>query len=492
MHFDPYATWLVIPADRRPPTYYDLLGVAVDEPDPAAIEQAALRRMSKVRQHQIGPHSDLSQQVLSELARARLVLMDPDRRAEYDATLHARNDRDPVPSAQEENNGKSGTTRRRSAHDESERATLRSLVIVDSESDGPKPLRPATTRAPHPPRNRLVIGTALTAHAAILGAALVYFVGLPSWGPAITNLLRNERVAPKPAPPVLNTREKRGQPPPRAWQQATTRPGPTFGPGRKRPDPGRGNEPPNGESVASREDSNEDNEQELSRLPEAPEDVLTKRGLKVKDSVYVLEGEAEAREKGTEMRRLQNELKIAEKQRQATVSPEARQMIINGLADEIEQCRIQMRNADEMMNRIPRWLGQFHNPGDAAQFYMLRDSRDQTQAYVDMASQYLNRLKREPFDPGASARTDAMVREFTDSSAQARDEFWKVVEATDQKYKELARNPEVKKALQAIRSKTRGRDLGPTREFKWTVEGVAKAKKAAAKAEKARGLRHRS
>ena len=29
MDFDPYATWLGIPADRRPPTYYDLLGVAV-------------------------------------------------------------------------------------------------------------------------------------------------------------------------------------------------------------------------------------------------------------------------------------------------------------------------------------------------------------------------------------------------------------------------------------------------------------------------------
>ena len=75
MDFDPYATWLGIPADRRPPTYYDLLGMAVDEPDPAAIEQAALRRMSKVRQHQLGPHSDRSQEVLSELALARL---DPD------------------------------------------------------------------------------------------------------------------------------------------------------------------------------------------------------------------------------------------------------------------------------------------------------------------------------------------------------------------------------------------------------------------------------
>ena len=99
MDFDPYETWLGIPADRRPPTYYDLLGLAPYESDPATIEQAALRRMGKVRQHQIGPHSDLSQEILAELARARLILMDPDRRADYDAKLRARGESRPGPWA---------------------------------------------------------------------------------------------------------------------------------------------------------------------------------------------------------------------------------------------------------------------------------------------------------------------------------------------------------------------------------------------------------
>jgi hypothetical protein len=86
MSFDPYAEWLNIPPDRRPPTYYDLLGLDPSA-GPEAVEQAALRRMSKVRTHQLGPHSDASQELLAELARARLVLMDPDRRADYDAKL---------------------------------------------------------------------------------------------------------------------------------------------------------------------------------------------------------------------------------------------------------------------------------------------------------------------------------------------------------------------------------------------------------------------
>ncbi len=99
MAFDPYESWLGITAVDRPRTYYHLLGLSPFESDPEIIEKAALRRMSKVRQHQIGPHSDESQEVLAELARARLVLIDPDRRADYDAKLRARSESRPDHSA---------------------------------------------------------------------------------------------------------------------------------------------------------------------------------------------------------------------------------------------------------------------------------------------------------------------------------------------------------------------------------------------------------
>ncbi len=104
MAFDPYDSWLGITAADRPPTYYDLLGLSAFESDPETIEKAALRRMSKVRQHQIGPHGDVSQEILAELARARLVLIDPDRRADYDARLRARSEGRPeTPAVVEEN-----------------------------------------------------------------------------------------------------------------------------------------------------------------------------------------------------------------------------------------------------------------------------------------------------------------------------------------------------------------------------------------------------
>ena len=90
MSFDPYLEWLGIPPERRPPTYYELLGLTTYESDPEKIEQAALRRIGKVRQYQVGPRSDYSQEILTKLARARLVLIDPDRRADYDDALRAK------------------------------------------------------------------------------------------------------------------------------------------------------------------------------------------------------------------------------------------------------------------------------------------------------------------------------------------------------------------------------------------------------------------
>ena len=105
MAFDPYETWLGIPTELRPPTYYDLLGLASHESDPVAIEQAALRRMGKVILHQTGPHGDESHAVLAELAQARQVLMDPDRRADYNAKLRAGGASGPGPSEAQENVG---------------------------------------------------------------------------------------------------------------------------------------------------------------------------------------------------------------------------------------------------------------------------------------------------------------------------------------------------------------------------------------------------
>lgn len=100
--FDPYHKWLAIPPKDQPPNHYRLLGVELFEPDLDVIESAADQRMAHVRSFQTGKNSALSQKLLNELAAARLSLLQPDRKARYDAELREKQVDAPVSPAFEE------------------------------------------------------------------------------------------------------------------------------------------------------------------------------------------------------------------------------------------------------------------------------------------------------------------------------------------------------------------------------------------------------
>ncbi len=87
--FDPYAQWLGIVADRRPPTHYDLLGLAEFESDLELIRMQAAERYAVVHKYQAGPRMEHAVRLLAELAAARDCLTDLRRKAEYDAALRA-------------------------------------------------------------------------------------------------------------------------------------------------------------------------------------------------------------------------------------------------------------------------------------------------------------------------------------------------------------------------------------------------------------------
>ncbi|HUY90881.1 MAG TPA: PA14 domain-containing protein [Pirellulales bacterium] len=96
--FDPYRKWLGIPPEELPPNHYRLLGLGLFESDFDAISNAADRQMAHVRTFQSGPHSALSQQLLNELSAARVCLLNPARKAEYDRTLRSSLRASPAPN----------------------------------------------------------------------------------------------------------------------------------------------------------------------------------------------------------------------------------------------------------------------------------------------------------------------------------------------------------------------------------------------------------
>ena len=89
-YFDPYYKWLAIPPEEQPPHHYRLLGALQRfENDPDVIATAADQRMAHLRTFQAGKHGAISQQLLNEVATARVCLLNPTRKAAYDQQLQA-------------------------------------------------------------------------------------------------------------------------------------------------------------------------------------------------------------------------------------------------------------------------------------------------------------------------------------------------------------------------------------------------------------------
>jgi hypothetical protein len=89
MHFDPYHLWFGIPPYEQPANHYRLLGLGLFEANPALIAAAADQRIAALQTFQLGPEGGIAQRLMHELAIARMMLLDPRRKAAYDAVLRS-------------------------------------------------------------------------------------------------------------------------------------------------------------------------------------------------------------------------------------------------------------------------------------------------------------------------------------------------------------------------------------------------------------------
>lgn len=87
--FDPYYVWLGIPPDEQPANHYRLLGLRAFESNADVIDHAADRQMAHLRTFSTGERASLAQRLLNEVAAARVCLLDPRAKTEYDARLRA-------------------------------------------------------------------------------------------------------------------------------------------------------------------------------------------------------------------------------------------------------------------------------------------------------------------------------------------------------------------------------------------------------------------
>ncbi|MEM9587078.1 MAG: hypothetical protein AAGA03_07330 [Planctomycetota bacterium] len=85
--FDPLHKWLGIPPREQPPDHYRLLGVARFESDEQVIDAAADRQLTFLHDLSNGPHAETAEEIANQVSSARLTLVNPKRRAAYDAKL---------------------------------------------------------------------------------------------------------------------------------------------------------------------------------------------------------------------------------------------------------------------------------------------------------------------------------------------------------------------------------------------------------------------
>ena len=88
--FDPYRKWLGIPAADQPAHHYRLLGIDLFETDADVISNASDGRMAQVKNYAVGKYAADSQRILNEIAAAKICLLDPRKKIEYDRQLQQR------------------------------------------------------------------------------------------------------------------------------------------------------------------------------------------------------------------------------------------------------------------------------------------------------------------------------------------------------------------------------------------------------------------
>ena len=85
--FDSYYFFLGIHQKDQPPNHYRLLGIEYFEQDSEIVSAAADRQMAHLQRYESGDHADEVARLLTEVARARLCLLDPAKKADYDHKL---------------------------------------------------------------------------------------------------------------------------------------------------------------------------------------------------------------------------------------------------------------------------------------------------------------------------------------------------------------------------------------------------------------------
>jgi hypothetical protein len=88
--FNPYHSWLGIPAEEQPPNHYRLLGIPLFETNEDVIQNGLDQRMAHIKSFANGRHGAVSQRLLTELSQAGVCLLRAEKKQVYDQQLRSK------------------------------------------------------------------------------------------------------------------------------------------------------------------------------------------------------------------------------------------------------------------------------------------------------------------------------------------------------------------------------------------------------------------
>ena len=207
--------------------------------------------------------------------------------------------------------------------------------------------------------------------------------------------------------------------------------------------------------------------------------VLKTQKLKTAGSLEVLESESEFKTKLTDARKLLRQLSYSLLQQKMTLSPQEYQKALQGFRDEVNQMRDLINQYTQQMNAFPRFRGRLTSTYAQEQYNELNLYRNQLQAQVYQESAQLNQLQSQKADPKAKENIDAQVRDRREAYHQALADLRTLADSITEKYAELAKDEEVKKAIELLGKGKRDKPkLGPSHDFLNSVKLLEKLEKA--------------
>jgi clan AA aspartic protease (TIGR02281 family) len=216
----------------------------------------------------------------------------------------------------------------------------------------------------------------------------------------------------------------------------------------------------------------------LRAADKAPEELLKGRGLKRVGSTFVLtSAEAAAQRKLNELKLLSGQLNIALQQQEALeLGTESQKAMIRELSAEYTLLGEQIQVLDQQLAAMTTTVGgQNYTNTLGAQ---MNAQRNQAVLTYNNLGNRIRLLQTQASDPALQKEIRAEVPRRREAYTQGVLDLRQVVDTTAKEYDELAKNDEVKRALDALgRTSNVKLKLGPSREFLAIVKVLERVEK---------------